>query len=172
MGVLIETERLLLRPLTMTDVDDLVALQARPEVSRFMFVFTREQAVARVEQDERDWRERGHGLMAIVDGASGRFLGRTGLRYWPQFGETEVGWVLWPDVWGRGFATEAARATVDWGFGRFAFPYLTAMIRADNVRSIRVAERLGMTPLRSDVLLDLPVVVHGLDRGTWSSPPA
>ncbi len=162
--MLIETDRLCLRPLAMTDLDDLVALHAQPEVSRFMRPLARERAIERLEAAEHEWSTRGHGLLAIIDGATGRFLGRAGLKYWPQFDETEVGWVLYPEVWGRGYATEAARACIRWGLRELEIPYLTAMIRPDNVRSIRVAERLGMTPLRSDVLLDTPVIVHSTRR--------
>jgi RimJ/RimL family protein N-acetyltransferase len=126
----------------------------------------------RLELNERAFRERGHGLVAIIERASGRFVGRIGLRYWPQFDETEVGWALRPEDWGKGYATEAAQACIDWGFREFDFPYLTAMIQPANVRSIRVAERLGMTQLRRDVLLDIPVIVYCLPspRGPAAHP--
>ena len=65
--------------------------------------------------------------------------------------------------WGHGYATEAARACADWGFRVFAYPYLTAMI-AENTRSIRVAEGLGMTRLRVELLFDVAVVVHSVER--------
>lgn len=75
--------------------------------------------------------------------------------------------MLRPEAWGHGYATEAARACAGWGFREFGYPYLTAMIRLQNNRSIRVAERLGMTPLREDTLFDIRVVVHSVDRGTF-----
>ena len=112
----IETERLYFRPMTMRDVDDLVALHADPEVSRFMRAFDREEAIERLHVDERDWREYGHGLFALLASYDARFLGRIGLKYWPQFGETEVGWALRSSEWGHGYATEAARACAEWGF--------------------------------------------------------
>ncbi len=62
-------------------------------------------------------------MHAVLGRLSGRFLGRVGLKYWPQFDETEVGWVLRRDAWGHGYATEAARACLDWGFGNLAIPY-------------------------------------------------
>jgi RimJ/RimL family protein N-acetyltransferase len=167
--MLIETERLLLRPLQVEDVDALVAMHSAPEVRRFMTVLDQDRALARVAQDQRDWRERGHGLMAILDRESGRFLGRTGLRYWPEFDETEVGWVLPPECWGRGVATEAASAAAAWGFRNLDVPYLTAMIRPDNHRSIAVALRLGMSPLRPDVLGGDEVMVHALTREEWAA---
>jgi RimJ/RimL family protein N-acetyltransferase len=165
----IETDRLVLRPMTADDVDELVAIHAEPQVARFMGDFDRAAALELVELNERAWSEHGRARLAVVDRATGRLLGRSGLRYWPQFRETEVGWVLRPDAWGQGLATEAARACADWGFQNLDIPYLTAMIRPDNVRSIRVAERLGMTPLRDDVLLGEPVVVYSVGREKWSS---
>jgi RimJ/RimL family protein N-acetyltransferase len=165
---MIETDRLLLRPLTTADLDEVVELHAMPEVERTMGAFDRPAALARLERNEHEWDERGHGLVAILERASGRFLGRSGLKYWPQFDETEVGWVLRTDVWGRGFATEAGQACLDWGFRDLDVPYLTAMIVADNHRSIGVARRLGMHPLRSDWLMELPVVVYAIERAAAS----
>jgi len=162
--MLIETDRLVLRPLTTADLDEVVELHAMPEVKRTMGAFTRSAMRARLERNELEWDERGHGLVAIIERASGRFLGRSGLKYWQQFDETEVGWVLRADFWGHGFATEAGRACLDWGFRDLNVLYVTAMILPDNHRSIHVAERLGMTPLRTDSLMDLPVVVYALER--------
>jgi RimJ/RimL family protein N-acetyltransferase len=166
---MIHTDRLLLRQMTPEDLDELVAIQAEPEVARFMGAFDRVMASAWMQENQREWSERGYGRLAIVDRATGRLLGRTGLKYWPQFGETEVGWVLRPDAWGHGFATEAALACAEWGFTNLDLPYLTAMIRRDNRRSIRVAERLDMSPLREDVFLDEPVVVYSVSREEWTS---
>jgi RimJ/RimL family protein N-acetyltransferase len=165
----IETERLLLRPLEEQDVEALVALHATPEVSRFMTVLDRERALRRINQNHRDCAERGYGMVSIVDRETGRFLGRSGLKGWPQFGEVEVGWAVTPACWGRGVATEAGRACIGWGFEMLEVPYLTAMIRPDNDRSIRVAERLGMSPLRRDDLNGQGVVVYAITRNAWAS---
>lgn len=166
----IETDRLLLRPLTTADLDELVELHGMPEVMRTMGAYERSAALARLERNEQEWEERGHGLVAILERTTGRFLGRSGLKYWPQFDETEVGWVLRPDAWGQGFATEAGRACLNWGFRDLTVPYITAMIVSDNHRSIRVAERLGMEPFRSDSLWELPVVVYALERPRPTDP--
>lgn len=68
------------------------------------------------------------------------------------------------DAWGQGFATEAVHACATWAFAEFDMPYLTAMIAPANTRSIRVAERLGLSPMREDVLLGDPVIVYRLER--------
>lgn len=162
--MLIETERLRLRPMEMSDLDEFVALHADPEVTEFIRPLDRTAAEERLRRDEVEWRERGHGLFAVLDRESGAFLGRCGLKHWPQFGETELGWALQRVAWGHGYATEAARACLGWGFGDLDVPYLTAMIDPGNIRSVRVAERLNMAPLRDDLLLGDPVVVYSLDR--------
>jgi RimJ/RimL family protein N-acetyltransferase len=167
MTVVLETERLTLRPLTVTDLGEFMAMHAAPEVIATMGTYGETGALDRLERNELEWRERGYGLMAMLDRNTGSFVGRSGLKYWPEFEETEVGWVVQPALWGQGFATEAARACLDWGFGNLDVPYITAMILPNNTRSLRVAERLGMAPVRSDKLFDLPVVVHAIDREAW-----
>jgi RimJ/RimL family protein N-acetyltransferase len=162
--VLSETARLLLRPIEPSDLDGLTALHADPEVTRFIRPLDRAAARARIQLAEREWEERGYGLVAVLDRKDGKFLGRAGLKYWPEFDETELGWALRRDAWGHGYATEASRACLEWGLSEFDMPYLTAMIDADNVRSVRVAERLGLAPIRDDVLLGDPVVVYGTQR--------
>jgi RimJ/RimL family protein N-acetyltransferase len=75
-----------------------------------------------------------------------------------------LGWALRPEARGRGIATEAARAVLGWGFDRFDFPYVTAMVRPGNDPSIAVAERLGMAPLRPDELDGDPLIVYSVSR--------
>src|SRR4051812_29438338 len=106
----LQTERLLLRRFRAEDLDEFVALHAEPAVTEFLRPLDRDQAAERLRRDEEEWESRGHGLLAIVEREGGRFVGRTGLKHWPQFGETELGWALRVDAWGRGYATEAARA--------------------------------------------------------------
>ena len=168
-GVLIETERLLLRPLVMSDLDEFVALHEDPEVVRFVRALDSEQAARRLRANEQEWAERGHGMLAVIEQAEGRLLGRVGLKHWPQFGETEAGWLLRRDAWGRGYATEAARACLGWGFATLSVAYITAMIAPGNTRSIRIAQRLGFKPTRQDVLLGDPVIVHAVERKDVSS---
>lgn len=164
--MVIVTERLVLRRLTAADLDELVAIQGHPEIVRFMGPSNRHDAVWLDGVDE-DWRKWGYGRVAITDRHSGLLLGRTGIKYVHQFGETELGWILRREAWGQGYATEAAQACADWAFRNFEIPYLISLIEPDNVRSIAVAQRLGMTPLREDVFLGHPMIVHSIDRDKW-----
>lgn len=168
--VVIETERLILRPMGPGDLEDFLELHREPAVAEFLGPATHEHATERLARCRLNWEERGHDLMSVIERSSGRFVGRVGLQYWPQFNETEAGWGLRKRAWGHGYATEAARAVIEWGFSTFPLTYVTAMIRPDNGRSMEVARRLGMTPLRDDVLLEFPVIVHAIDRERWGRP--
>ncbi|GAA4675657.1 GNAT family N-acetyltransferase [Streptomyces chumphonensis] len=163
---MIDTERLHLRPLTADDTDRIVELTSEPEVGRYLPALDPEQLRARVGHLAAQWGERGYGVFAVELRHSGELVGRVGLIDWPQFDEVEVGWTLRRDAWGHGYATEAARACVDFGFATCGKPYLTCNIHPDNAPSFRVAERLGFRRFREDTLLGMPVVVNRLDRPT------
>ena len=178
----IETARLELRPMTIEDLEEFLSMHLDPDVARFLGAADRELAASRLEVDARLWRERGHGLFKVTHRDDGRFLGRVGIKYWPQFDETEVGWTLRREEWGHGYATEAARACADWAFRELPVPYLTSCIAPDNARSIAVAERLGMTPVRTDVLDGIPAiggqtlngikaVIYAIAREDWPALP-
>jgi len=98
---------------------------------------------------EREWDVRGFGIWAVsVDG--GGFVGFCGLTV-PSFlpavvGAAEIGWRFVRDAWGRGYATEAARAAVAFGFSaEVGVPEILALVDPGNARSLRVCEKLGMT---------------------------
>jgi RimJ/RimL family protein N-acetyltransferase len=160
----IETERLRMRPASPNDVESLVAMHEDPLVRETFGTPTRAEIEEWIGRAEDEWAERGQGRMTLLDRESGAFLGRSGLKWWPEFGEVEVGWVLAPGARGRGLATEAGRASLEWAFRDLDVPYVTAYISPINANSIAVAERLGMTPLREDVLHDVPIVVYAVRR--------
>ena len=145
------------------DLDDLVVLHADPDVAAFIpRPRNRAEAEARLAESEHDWRERGHGMLAVLARADGRFVGRTGVKHWPEWDETEVGWALLRSEWGHGYATEAAASVIAWAFASLRLPYLTAMIEPANVGSLAVARRLGFTRIRDDRLRGRPVTVYAL----------
>jgi RimJ/RimL family protein N-acetyltransferase len=151
----VETERLVLRPWRPAeDLDALAAMNADPEVMRFVAPnrpLTREETAAQLERFVAHWDEHGFGLWAVVprDG-DGRLIGFAGLAipwFLPQIRPAvEVGWRLASGAWGRGYATEAARASVAFGFERPGLRSIVCAIEPGNARSMRVAEKLGMRP--------------------------
>jgi RimJ/RimL family protein N-acetyltransferase len=160
----LQTERLLMRPPAEADLQDLVALHDDPGMVRVFGTTTRSEMVDWIARARQEWDRRGHGRVVIRDRRDGAFLGRSGLRFWPEFGEVELGWSLAAAARGRGIATEAGRAWLDWGFRELDDPYFTSMIDPWNTASIAVAERLGMTFLRDDRLHGEPILVYALSR--------
>jgi len=157
--VQLETRRLRLRPLLRSDEPEIAVLPfTRPSIRDVALKLVREGA------SEQEWEQRGYGPFAVLERDGGRFLGRVGLMYRAPFGETELSWILREDAQGYGYATEAAAAVLDWGLRTFDLPYITAMIRPDNRPSLRVAERLGLMPLRDDVLRDEQLTVYHATR--------
>ena len=114
----------------------------------------RDETEAQLARYMGHWDEHGFGLWALEERESGRLVGRAGLswhRLWPS--EPELGWMLDPDVWGRGYATEAGGAALGYGFAALGFDRVVSIVHPDNEPSFRVARRLGMRPWR-DVAWD------------------
>ena len=144
----LRTERLLLRRWRDEDREPFAAMGADPEVMRyFPATITREESDALIDAVEAAFDERGWGLWALE--ADGGFIGFTGL-WIPGFEEhftpaVEVGWRLARHAWGHGYATEAARAAVAFGFGELELEEIVSFTAAANAPSRAVMERLGMT---------------------------
>lgn len=160
-------------------VGDAVAfaqINADPEVMRFIgrgHVLGRGLSDDLIARFEREWDERGFGLWAVArrDDARGELLGFCGLSV-PSFlpevlPAVEVGWRFARAAWGNGYATEAARAAVAFGFAEHDVGEIIAIVDPGNERSLRVAGKLGMTP-RPDRIhpgTGKRVSVLGLRRG-------
>ncbi|HEX4010092.1 MAG TPA: GNAT family N-acetyltransferase [Solirubrobacteraceae bacterium] len=141
----LETERTIMRGFRQSDLDAWATMAADGDAMRFVGgAGTRVEAWRSMAAHTGHWVLRGFGTWAVVHRDDGRLLGRVGLwepEGWPAI---EVGWVLARPAWGHGFAQESARAAMAWGFRELALERLISLIDAENVRSIRVAQRLGM----------------------------
>lgn len=146
---ILETERLLLRRLERRDLPRLTALYSDPVVRRY---FPEGVLSPHETEDELEWFLGGHpkhpelGLWATIDRASNLFIGRCGLLPWKIDGafEVEVAYLLDPAFWGRGLASEAARGIVAHAFGALGLKRVIALIDAENISSVRVAEAAGL----------------------------
>ncbi|MEV7122508.1 GNAT family N-acetyltransferase [Kitasatospora griseola] len=143
------TPRLLLRQWKDGDLDRWAELNADPEVRRhFGSLLTRAESAGSLAAFRAELAERGWGWWAVQLRDGGRFLGFAGLdpvdEEAPVEG-VEAGWRLHRDAWGHGYATEAARAVLRYGFQELALPEVLALIAEGNTPSRAVAERLGMT---------------------------
>jgi GrpB-like predicted nucleotidyltransferase (UPF0157 family)/RimJ/RimL family protein N-acetyltransferase len=146
-GLPIETERLLLRSKTLDDLDAMHELLGDPDVAAWLQgqPFDRDETRERLLRNMRLERQLGFAMWAVVERSSGKVIGHCGLQHLDGGPEVEVGWALVPSRWGRGYATEAARASVARGFEQLGLEEIVAVTRPDNARSRRVMEKLGMT---------------------------
>ena len=167
----LRTERLLLREWRATDIDDHAAIAADPEVMEFVGgVLDRDGAWRQMALHAGHWALRGYGNWALE--RDGRMIGRAGLwnpEGWPGL---EVGWKLARDAWGHGYATEAARAAMEWAWTELRAPRLISVIRPENVRSVRVAERLGFAPDGEAMVMGVPCVIYAITAPAPAGSPA
>ncbi len=146
----LRTERLLLRRWRPADRAPFAAMNADPRVmEHFPAPLTRAESDALVDRIEAAFETRGFGLWALEERAGGAFLGFTGLIE-PTFAAPftpaiEIGWRLAAPAWGHGYATEAARAALAFGFDEAGASEIVSMTTVANARSRAVMRRLGMT---------------------------
>jgi len=183
--VVLETERIVLRRFTEADAEPLAALYGDPRVMRFITL--QPPSLATVESEIlpgylREYRELADGLgsFAAIEKATGQMAGRFSLRPANSYGltgGTELGYRLYPACWGRGLATEGARALIASAFERLRLDRVVATTMADNTGSWRVLEKCGLRRVRTFYYPDaelMPGGEHGdlvyeLTRSDWVS---
>ena len=142
------TERLVLHPVTADDHAVLLAHWGAPDVRRFLFdgaMLSAAEVSEAIEDSTRDFGRAGYGLWLIHEKDPAGLVGATGLRPLEDIG-LEIFYSLAPGSWGKGYATEAARAVLDHALGPLGLPEVLAEVDEGNTASIAVIERLGMTP--------------------------
>jgi ribosomal-protein-alanine N-acetyltransferase len=148
-NIVLETERLIFRQLTMDDLDDLFALYNDLEVRKYY-----SEGIPSYEEtkQELEWMinhcyfKYGFGMWATIHKETGKFIGRCGLTPMDIEGyeEIEVGYMLAKEYWGQGLATEAANAILQYGFDQMGLSRLICVINPGNQASSRVAMKIGM----------------------------
>lgn len=140
------TPRLTLRPFRESDRADADALWTHPKVARWIGDIGQPIDTDRMLRGNLDLQaSRGFSMWAVEDRESGALVGEAGLQPLELRGpEIEIGWTFAPDVWGRGLATEAARAWLDVAWDALGLDRVIAVVLPDNGPSRRVAEKLGM----------------------------
>ncbi len=141
-----ETRRLRHRAFTVGDAEAFFALTSHPEVIRF----TGEPPLPSVDAAREaiasypDWDTVGYGRWASVLKETRAVIGFCGLKYLPKLDAVDVGYRFLPEYWGRGLATEACRASLDFGFTTLRLEQIIGLVLPENAASIRVLEKVGM----------------------------
>jgi RimJ/RimL family protein N-acetyltransferase len=161
MSVVVETERLILRTWTLEDAPDALRIWGDPEVMRFVDdgvpLAGVEEARAVLGRAIRAQEVLGHCLWCAVEKSSGRFVGCCGFHRFEGGPALELAYHLVPEAQGRGYATEAARGCLRFGFEVLAAPRIVALIHPRNDASRRVLEKAGFHEtgvVRGEVLFE------------------
>jgi RimJ/RimL family protein N-acetyltransferase len=142
----LETERLILRVPALEDLDRWAEMMADESAARFIGGVMPKPVIWRmIMQMVGAWEATGVSMFSVIEKTSGKWIGRVGP--WQPFAwpGTEVGWGLHPDAWGKGYAVEAAAASMDYAFEVLQWATVIHLVNPENVRSRRVSERLGST---------------------------
>ncbi|MBU6416789.1 MAG: GNAT family N-acetyltransferase [Xanthomonadaceae bacterium] len=170
----LETARLILRPPRAEDFEAWAAIARDEEVMRHLGgVHSRFEAWRRFLACVGAWHIQGFNGFAVIEKSSGRWIGRAGPLHPDGWPGDEIGWTLAREAWGKGYATEAATAAIDWAFDALGWTQIIHCIDPGNTASQAVATRLGSTlqgpghmpaPYEND-----PIEIWGQTREQWFS---
>lgn len=147
MKVLIESERLSFREIGLKDLEVMFQMHSDLEVQRYTGeppVKSRDEMEVAIRTRLKDYRRHGYGRWAVLLKGRNTFIGWAGLAFLPEFDEIDLGYRFLPEYWGRGYATEAARAILRYGFDSLLLDRIVAIALKEHKASIRVMEKIGM----------------------------
>lgn len=146
-NLIIETERLILRPFTAEDIEPSYQMNLDAEVSKY----TGDGGVVSIEEIERrikehvmgDYEKYGFGRFAVVLKETNQFIGFAGLKFLEDMNEVDLGYRFIQKYWGKGYASEASKACIDYGFNQLNLNEIIALVLPENIGSINVLDKLG-----------------------------
>ena len=173
----VETPRLQLRLPTLADALPYMEFMWDPEVvEKKQVTLTeapgdRELARRKTTALVDHWESKRFGLWTVVEKSTGQVIGCVGLQEWKRWPGVELAWVIHRSRWNQGFASEAALAALEWAWANTNIDHLISIINADDVRSMRVATKVGETFERADVdpINGESVHVYGIQRPAAAS---
>jgi ribosomal-protein-alanine N-acetyltransferase len=164
---ILQTQRLSLREFELENLDALATILCDRETMRYYPApFDRADVKDWIERNRARYTKDGFGLWAMILKSTGELIGDCGLVRQSVDGldEIEIGYHVRRDLWGQGFATEAAQACREYGFANLGVDRLISLIRPENLASCRVAEKNGMTIWKEEMRADLLHYVYAIRR--------
>jgi ribosomal-protein-alanine N-acetyltransferase len=163
-----ETERLILRKMSEADLQPVFAMRSDPDVMRYIREpQKRAEALNWIRLVSSRWEGEKIGFCSIRLKETNEFIGWCGLWQLKETGEIEVGYALFKDFWGQGFAVEASVPFLEYGFSELNLPKIVACASAENKGSRRVMEKLGMTFDHIGTYYGRDLVHYTITRRDW-----
>ena len=163
-----ETDRLILRRLDERDVEVIFAMRSDPEVMRFIRAPQNlVETVNWLNLVSSRWASDGIGFCAIIEKQTDEFSGWCGLWRLKETNELEIGYAIARDAWGKGYATEAAHAFLQYAFEQLKPDKIVAVAEPENVSSRRVMEKLGMKFVKLGEFYNRELVQYVISRESW-----
>jgi len=163
MHIIFETPRLILRRFTEEDAPLILQLNSDPEVVKYVH-----ERVLHSEEDAKNiivniilpQYEKNLGRWAMYTKSDNEFIGWCGLKHVFERNEIDLGYRLKQDAWGKGYATEAAAHTLEYGFNTLQLPLITGKAHVENIASLKILEKIGMKFIREEVEDECPIKVY------------
>jgi ribosomal-protein-alanine N-acetyltransferase len=159
--------RLTLRPLQLNDAEALHRIYQTEGVLRYFpnpIAPPLEKVQRLITAQQVHWETQGYGNWGLLPDGEEEIIGWAGLQYLLELDETEVGFLLDQPFWGRGYATEAALASLQFGFEHFSLDHMIALVHPDNLASQRVIEKCGMTYMETISLWGMELMRFRIER--------
>ena len=159
MEIILETQRLILRKFELSDAQFFYDLNSDPLVIKYTgdeAFKTIEESEERIQYVQNQYKENGYGRFTVIEKDTMNPLGWCGLKYHPEENETDLGYRFMQKYWDKGYATESSKACMDYGFNTLKLDRIIGNAMNDNISSINVLKKMGMTYLRETNLHNLP----------------
>ena len=160
MHIVFQTPRLILRRFTEADAPLLLQLNSDPEVVKYVHeppLETEEQALNILVNVIMPQYKNDLGRWAMHTKSDNAFIGWCGLKYRPEYDEVDLGYRMIKTAWGTGYATEAAKKTLEYGFNTLNLKIITGRAHIENIASIKILEKLGMNFISEGIVDNCPV---------------
>ena len=167
---MLETERLILRPLNAADTDAVYAMRSDADVMRYIRKPQNyAETVDWIGLVSSRWTKEKIGFYSVIEKETGKFVGWCGLWKLKETGEIEVGYAIAKNFWGKNYAAEAAEKCLEHGFGELNLPQIVAVAVPENVFSRRVMEKIGMNFDYTGKFYDLELVHYSISAEKFCS---
>ena len=165
--IILETERLILREHVLSDAQFFFTLNSNFNIVKYTgdsSFKTIEEAEKIVQYVMNQYKENGYGRWLVAEKETGNPIGWCGLKFHTDTKETDIGYRLLESAWGKGYATESAKACIKYGFNHFNLNRIIGDAMKENTSSINVFKKLGMTYLKDSLLDNIESVVYEIKK--------